>query len=111
VTEIGQPGVDISPLLRLDDEDAVSRFLALTAWEVEREANRQARRSPIGTTWLSLSKLMQRRGYRIVAELGRPAAVSWGVHLGVIPVRAQAARSDGAGAAPPLTTDPPSQPT
>ena len=77
------------PGVSADDADAVGRFLRLTSWEIEQEANRLARRSPEGTTWLSLSKLMQRGGYRIVGELGMPAAISWGVHLGVIARRAR----------------------
>jgi len=80
-----EPMVDVHVLGGIHGADALERFLALTSWEVEREADRQARRSPAGTTWLSLSKLMQRNGYRIVAELGLPAAISWGMHLGVLP--------------------------
>ena len=72
-----------------DDESySVERFLSLTVWEIEHEAERR-RTSPTGTTWLSLSTLMRRRGYAIVVELGEPAAMAWGAHLGVLSVRAR----------------------
>src|SRR5262245_27147725 len=76
---------------RREGAEALNRFLSLSSWEIEQQANRRARTSPDGTTWLSLSKLMQRNGYRIVGELGLPAAISWGVHLGVLPSTARPA--------------------
>jgi hypothetical protein len=79
--------------LRGDDESySVERFLSLTLCEIEHEAERR-RTSPTGTTWLSLGTLMRRRGYGIVVELGEPAAVAWGTHLGVLTVRSPATDS------------------
>src|SRR5262245_690973 len=72
------------------DADALNAFLALTVWEVERQAER-ARVRPVGTTWIGLCNLMQRRGYVTVEELGHQAATSWASHLGVI--AGQSARS------------------
>jgi hypothetical protein len=109
VIEIGRTGVEGSAPLGVDEDEAVGRFLALTSWEIEREANRQARRSPSGTTWLSLSSLMQRHGYRIVADLGVPAAISWGVHLGVLPARERVLRLDDTSKTQATVTDPPTQ--
>jgi hypothetical protein len=34
--------------------------------------------------WLSLGKLMRRRGYEVVRDLGIPAATSWAVHLRLV---------------------------
>jgi hypothetical protein len=60
-------------------------FLALTRFEVEHEANRLRARSAAGATWDSLSKLMTRRGYIVVGDLGIEAATAWATHLGVVP--------------------------
>jgi hypothetical protein len=59
-------------------------FMALTRWEVEREANRLRAKSAAGPTWVGLSNLMERRAYRVVGDLGAEAAAVWAVHLGVI---------------------------
>ena len=90
MTDVGQARFELPAALHPDEAERWTGFLSLTSWEVEHEANRQARRSPAGTTWLSLSKLMQKRGYLIVGELGVPAAISWGIHLGVLPAQDQA---------------------
>jgi hypothetical protein len=58
-------------------------FLALTRWEVEREANRLRATSAAGATWDGLSKLMERRSYVVVNEIGLDAARAWAAHLGI----------------------------
>jgi len=65
--------------------DAFAEFVAMTTWEVEQRADGPLLKSAAGVTWRGLSNLMQRRGYRIVRELGAPAATSWAVHLRIIP--------------------------
>jgi hypothetical protein len=65
--------------------EALERFVALTRWEVESRMQQTLARSRYGVTWLGLWNLMQRQGYIRVADLGRPAATSWAIHLGVIP--------------------------
>jgi hypothetical protein len=78
---------------RGDESYSVERFLSLTLWEIEHEAER-LRTSPTGTNWLSLSTLMRRRGYGVVVELGEPAALAWGAHLGVLAVRVRSTESE-----------------
>ena len=65
--------------------DAFAEFVAMTTWDVEHRADGPMMKSVGGTTWRGLSNLMQRRGYRVVRELGAPAATSWAVHLRIIP--------------------------
>jgi len=65
--------------------DAFAEFVAMTTWDVEERADGTMLKSAAGTTWRGLSNLMQRRGYRVVRELGAPAATSWAVHLRIIP--------------------------
>jgi len=43
---------------------------------------RRQRKSATGTTWVGLANLMRRQGYRVVGDLGIPAAASWAAHLG-----------------------------
>jgi hypothetical protein len=63
---------------------SLAEFLALSRADVMRVAESVRTRTPAGTTWLSLSALLERRGYRTVGDLGREAAISWAWHLGVI---------------------------
>ena len=73
---------------RVDDArhlNAFAEFVAMTTWDVEQRADGPLMKSVAGTTWRGLSNLMQRRGYRVVRELGAPAAASWAVHLRIIP--------------------------
>jgi hypothetical protein len=70
------------PVVASANERALKRFLALTVWDVEAEAVRRQRRSATGTTWVGLANLMRRQGYRVVGDLGIPAAASWAAHLG-----------------------------
>jgi hypothetical protein len=65
--------------------DAFADFVAMTTWDVEQRADGPMMKSAAGSTWRGLSNLMQRRGYRVVRELGAPAATSWAVHLSIIP--------------------------
>src|SRR5262249_50071119 len=65
--------------------DAFADFVAMTTWDVEQRADGPIMKSAAGTTWRGLSNLMERRGYRVVRELGAPAATSWAVHLRIIP--------------------------
>jgi hypothetical protein len=58
-------------------------FVRMTASEVEAEAIRVHKLSPAGTTWMGLSNLMQRQGYKVIGELGLAAAGAWATHLGV----------------------------
>jgi hypothetical protein len=70
-------------------------FLALTRWDVERQANLLRATSAAGATWDGLSKLMERRSYRVVREIGLDAARAWAVHLEIAP--GEPARNSTAG--------------
>jgi len=64
--------------------DVLEQFLGLNVWEVENEAASVRGGISAARTWHSLANLMHRKDYRLVRELGIPAATSWAVHLGVI---------------------------
>jgi hypothetical protein len=70
--------------LSASEDEALSEFLVLSSADVEARAIRSLRGSPAGTTWLGLSKLMERQSYQLVRDLGLPAAGSWARHLGLI---------------------------
>jgi hypothetical protein len=74
----------VSSLTAWNGVDPLQRFLGLTVYEVEQEAKIARTPVAIPRIWLSLSKLMRRRGYEVVRELGLPAATSWAVHLRVV---------------------------
>jgi hypothetical protein len=80
-------GLRVDQLPRRSISDPAARleeFMELTRWEVEREADRLQAKSSAGSTWVGLRNLMERRSYRVVAELGVEAATVWAAHLGVI---------------------------
>jgi hypothetical protein len=60
-------------------------FLTLTRWDVERQADLLRATSSAGATWDGLGKLMERREYRVVREIGLDAARAWAVHLEIVP--------------------------
>jgi hypothetical protein len=67
----------------LDEVSSLDVFLTLSRADVEALAKRSLRHVPEGSTWLGLSKVMQRQSLSVVGDLGLPAASAWARHLGV----------------------------
>jgi hypothetical protein len=66
-----------------DEVTSLDAFLALSRTDVESLAKRSLRHVPEGSTWLGLSKVMQRQDFSVVSDLGMAAACAWARHLGV----------------------------
>ena len=64
--------------------DPLEAFLSLTVADVERQAAAGRGSVTDARGWLSLARLMRRKEYEVVGELGVPAATSWAGHLGVV---------------------------
>jgi hypothetical protein len=64
------------------DADALEHFLRLSADDVRVRAD--GRTWTGGTTWAGLLRLMERKGYDKVHELGMAAATLWAVQLTIV---------------------------
>jgi hypothetical protein len=65
------------------DAGALEHFLRLSIEDVRERARDQSWQT--GGTWSGLLRLMERKGYDRVNELGTAAAVAWAVQLTIVP--------------------------
>jgi hypothetical protein len=64
------------------DADALEHFLRLSLDDVRVRAEGDTFTG--GTTWAGLLRLMERKGYDRVHELGTAAATAWAVQLAIV---------------------------
>ena len=76
--------LELAPSTPEEEEEALTAFLTMSAWDVEAAAVGARGRHAAGTTWWSLANLMRREGFKAVRDLGVPAAISWANHLGIL---------------------------